>query len=185
MKKVTKSFCFLLAMLLLLSLLGCGKKASKSDKKPSVADEETESVDMMSYIGTWQGSDHDMENIVHYLIFDENGYWNVYINYATLKRAIKQMPERYVSFKITFEGEQPRNNSEHTGCYYEFVPYGKDVFFMDDDGKVICESMKDVSFTKVSEEAGEPSGVVREQARDLFDRVLIAADQESKESAVE
>lgn len=163
MNKMTKWVSLLLAVVLVFALAGCGKE--ESPKKSSQKTTSAEKLDMTSYIGTWQGSDHDGEKVVHYLVFDKEGYWHVYMNYTTLVRAIKQLPNQLVSFPV-FSKVQ---NSDHTGCHYEYVKYDGNEFSMDKDGNVISKSMEDVLFTKVSDATGEPDDKVVEQAKDLFD----------------
>ena len=164
MNKLTKWISLLLAVVLVFALAGCGK--DESPKKESAKTTSTAKPDMSSYIGTWQGSDHDGENVVHYLIFDKEGYWHVSMNYATLKRAIKQLPNQLVSFTVFCKLQ----NSDHTGCYYEYVKYDGDEFSMDEDGNVIFKAMENVVFTKFSKATGEPDDQIVEQAKDLFDR---------------
>lgn len=167
MKIFTKLLCLLLALVMTLSLFGCGKTASSDKNNKTV-------VEVEPYIGTWEGNDHDGENIVHYLIFDEQGYWNVYMNYGTLLRAIKQLPDQLVSFKVFRELQK----SEHTGCYYEYV---EDIAFtekfsIDPDNTLTSVGSAEVFFTKVSTHSGEPSSDVAAEARDLFDRALVEAN---------
>ena len=163
MNKLTKWISLLLAVVLVFALAGCGK--DESPKKESTKTTSAAKPDMSSYIGTWQGSDHDGENVVHYLICGEDGYWHVYMNRATLKRAVKQLPNQLVSFSVFCKVQ----NSDHTGCYYEYVKYNGDEFSKDKDGNVIFKSMENVLFTKVSKAAGEPDDKIVEQAKDLFD----------------
>ena len=80
--------CLALALLMAVCIFGCGKSNNETSNQPA------------SYIGTWKGSDHDGEKVVHYLIFDEDGYWNIYMNHTSLVKAIRQLPEQLVSFKI-------------------------------------------------------------------------------------
>lgn len=163
MRRFTKCICLLLAVVMMLSLFGCGKK----DKK------KTKPVNVEPYIGTWQASDHDGENVVHYLIFDSNGYWNVYMTYSPLLKAIKQLPKQLVSFKVFCEVQK----SEHTGCYYEYaagVDFVKE-FYVDNDGKLHSTSDDEIVFTKISDDAGKPNDKVVSEARDLFDRALVEA----------
>ena len=162
MNKWIKWICLLLVTVLVLSVCGCHKEGASS------ADESKETVDLEPYIGTWRASDHDGENVVHYLIFDEKGYWNVYMNFATLSRAIKQLPEQLVSFKVFCELQK----SNHTGCHYEYV---EDIAFaeeftIDKNGQLSGNGKDDVLFTKISVHSGEPSSDVVEEASDLFDR---------------
>lgn len=160
MNKWLKLVCLLLAMVLMLSLFGCGKK----DKKAAT-------IDVSPYLGTWQGSDHDGENVVHYLIFDANGYWNVYMRYSTLTRAIQQLPNQLVSFKVFRELQQ----SSHTGCYYEYV-VGTDYvnsFRIGEDGMMYSDDYEDIKFLKLYDDYGEPNEIVEGEARDLFDRALM------------
>lgn len=177
MNKFKKWISLALTLLLVVSMVGCGKEPSDK-KQPVKKTEAVSKVDMSSYIGTWKGSDHDGENVVHYLIFDKDGYWRVYMNYDTLKKAIKQLPDRYVSFKVTFAMEDARNNSDHTGCVYEYVKYDADEFSLDKDGKVVSKSMTNVLFEKVSEKTGEPEENIVEQAQDLFIRARKEALEE-------
>lgn len=169
MKNLTKSICLLLVAVLLLTLAGCGKS------EQGVTNDGAQSVvDTKPYIGTWRGSDHDGENVVHYLIFDENGYWNIYMNYNTLLRAIKQLPEQLVSFKVFCELQK----SNHTGCYYEYVEdiaFAED-FSIDANGTMKAAASEDVFFTKISTHSGEPDSHVVAQSRDLFDRALVVAN---------
>ena len=177
MSKLSKWISLVLALVLAVSLVGCGKKSSDK-KQPAKKTEAVSKVDMSSYIGTWKGSDHDGEDVVHYLIFGKDGYWHVYMNHATLKKAIKQLPDRYVSFKVTFTMEDARNNSDHTGCFYEYVEYDADDFSFDKDGKVVSKSIENVLFEKVSEKTGEPEESIVEQAQDLFIRARKDAMEE-------
>ena len=161
MNKVTKALCFLLAMILVLSLCACGEEnGEKNDNSEARED----------YIGTWKGSDHDGENVVHYLIFDNDGYWKVYLDYTPLVRAIKQLPDQLVSFKVFCQLQ----NSGQTKCYYEYVENG-DVdytvtFTLDADGKLKENVETEVVFTKISTHSGEPDETVVQEARELFDR---------------
>lgn len=178
MNKFMKWISLLLVAVLLCSVVGCGKDEGK---KPSARNDEEDKVDMSAYIGTWQGSDHDGENVVHYLVFGESGYWYVYMNRESLARAIGQRGQ-YVSFKVTFEGDadkgtKPLNVSAHTGCYYEYVEYGADAFSMDENGEVSFASAKNVLFTKVSGKTGQPDKTYVDQAKDLFDRAKEQADE--------
>lgn len=167
MKTMTKLLCCLLAVIMLLALCGCGEN-------------EGEQVDnteaKAKYVGTWQGSDHDGENVVHYLIFDNEGYWNVYMNITTLTRAIKQLPDQLVSFK-TFREVQ---NSDHTGCFFEYVKDADGVdytecFSIDEEGQLTKNEETDVYFTKFSTHTGEPDETMIGEARDLFDRARESA----------
>ena len=164
MKKIV---CLALALLMLLSLVACGK----NNKNKRVEDPQK----FEAYIGTWQGSDHDGENVVSYLVFDEGGYWKVYMDYAPLVRAIRQLPDQLVSFSVF----RKLQNSNHTGCYYEYIANDgldyTDMFELDEEGNLVG-SDADVKFSKVSTHSGEPSDEVVEQARDLFDRALIEAN---------
>ena len=178
MNVMKKCLCLLLAVLTVFCLFGCKKddKKKANDKKESVS-EKNSAVDLSPYYGTWKGSDHDGEKVVHYLIFDENGYWNVYMNYEPLLKAIKQMPNMYVSFKI-FRDE--RQNSDHTGCYYRYVENADsasyaDFFTISEDGQLIANDLQDVTFTLESSDYGEPSDKIVAEARDLFDQALIDA----------
>ncbi len=166
MNRLVKWVSLLLAMVLMLSLIGCDKKNSSSKKQET----EEEKVDVTPYIGTWRGSDHDGENVVHYVVFDENGYWNIYMNYATLTPAIRQLSEQLVSLKIFCQVQK----SEHTGCYYEYVEGTEfaEQYVFDEDGLLTAG---DISFTKVSDHSGEPDESVETEARELFDRAREAA----------
>lgn len=169
-----KWLCFVLAMVMLFAFFGCKKKDEKTPAPNS---------SVASYIGTWIGNDHDGENVVHYLIFDENGYWNVYMNATTLARAIRQMSDRYVSFKVTFTGESPRNNSDHTGCFYEYVSNSddatySDVYSINEDGCLVAKDNAELSFEKYSTHTGTPNEEMENEARDLFDRAWNVAHSE-------
>lgn len=160
MNTMKKVLCVLLAMWMSVCFFGCGEK----DEDPAQADPAS------AYLGTWQGSDHDGENVVHYLIFDNDGYWKISMNYTPLVRAIKQLPDQLVSFKIFCKLQ----NSGQTKCYYEYVENG-DVTFVDsytitEDGIMTENSNSAVTYTKVSDHTGEPDATIVEQARDLFDR---------------
>ena len=159
MKNAMRWICALVALVMLLSVSAC----KKQDLPDSVKDSKT-------YIGTWRGSDHNEDKVVHYLIIDEKGYWNVYMNYTTLVRAIKEMPEQLVSFKIFTKVQ----NSKLTGCYYEYVEFAagemaNDVFVMNEETALSLKADDNVQYTKVSDEIGEPGADIVEEARDLFD----------------
>lgn len=163
MSKIVRVVCYLLVVSMALCLCACGVQTE--DEKPDNAEAKER------YIGTWQGSDHDGESVVHYLIFDAEGYWRVYMNYATLTRAIKQLPDQLVSFKIFCQLQ----NSGQTGCFYEYVKDDNGIDFVDDftideDGRLTENKETDVYFTKVSTHTGEPDETMVNEARDLFDR---------------
>lgn len=169
-----KVLCLLLAATMVFAIVGCGKDDTKAPTSSSSENENEDTLDVDTLIGTWQGSDHDEENVVHYLIFDENGYWNIYMNYPTLLRAIKQKSDQLVSFTVFLKLQ----NSDHTGCFYEYVEDSSFVkqFVMDEDGNLMFAADEDVLFTQVSTESGEPSDEIVAQARDLFDRALVEAN---------
>lgn len=149
----------MLVVVLMLPAVGC-KKNKQQSPVPVVNTDE--------FIGTWQGSDHDGEKVVHYLIFDDNGYWNVLMNYPTLTRAIKQKSEQLVSFAVFCELQ----NSQHTGCYYEYVDdaaYTED-FYINGDGCLVNVENEEVVYTQISTDFGEPTEAMRKEAADLFDR---------------
>ena len=161
-----KMVCLLLAILLALSAVGCGKNGNKRNEQKKFE----------PYIGTWQGSDHDEENVVNYLIFDNGGYWKVYMNYTPLVKAIRQRPDQLVSFKIFCQLQK----SGQTGCYYEYVANGNgtdytNLFTIDGENALVGADAS-VRYTKVSTHSGEPSEAVVSEARDLFDRALIEAN---------
>ena len=163
MKKMMKLLCLVMAVLMALSLCACGGQDGSN--------KEDNSQEKEKYIGTWKGSDHDGENIVHYLIFDGDGYWKVYMNYTTLVRAIKQLPDQLVSFKIFCQLQ----NSGQTGCYYEYAPNGEDVDFTDmytvnEDGLMTEVGIEGVTYTKMSTYSGEPDETIVAESADLFDR---------------
>lgn len=167
MKMLKKILCLTMALLLTFSLFGCGEK----DSNPS-----DEVIEKPSYIGTWKGSDHDGKEVVHYLIFDDDGYWNVYLNYKSLTKAIKQLPEQLVSFKI-FRKIQ---NSGQTGCHFEYVKndegsHYEDVFSFNDEGKLVMQNAENVQYVLLSDYVGEPDEAMVEECRDLFDRARTEA----------
>ena len=164
MKKTIKFLCLALTVLMMLSLCACGGQ----DGTNHTDDNDTERD---SYIGTWQGSDHDGENVVHYLIFDGEGYWKIYMNYTTLVRAIKQLPDQLVSFKIFCQLQK----SGQTGCYYEYIANDDstdcaDRFVVNEDGQIVETGVENVAYTKISTHSGEPEEAIVKEASDLFDR---------------
>lgn len=163
MKKKTKILCLALSVLMVLCLCACGASNEGEITDNGQVDE--------SYIGTWKGSDHDGENIVHYLIFDGEGYWNIYMNYTTLVRAIKQLPDQLVSFKIFCQLQK----SGQTGCYYEYIANDDstdyaDRFVVNEDGQIVESGVENVAYTKISTHSGEPEENIVKEASDLFDR---------------
>ncbi len=165
MKKTIRLLCLVLAMLMLVSLVGCGK--GKSYKKNPLSTQQK----LQQYTGTWRGSDHDGENVVHYLVFDEEGYWNIYMNFQSLTTAVKQLPDQLVSFKIFTQLQK----SGQTGCYYEYVKNEgninyADYFIIDEDGRLAESDKSDVHFTRISDESGAPAESIVNEARSLFDR---------------
>ena len=168
MRLFVKWTCLLLVIVLVaISFVGCGKKEASSASDGNYATTDAENAEKAaSLIGTWQGSDHDGENIVRYLIIDEKGYWNICMNYATLEKAIKQMPDRYKSFPVTFTIDEPRNNSDHTGCFYEYVEGDSyvDQFSIDEDGNLTAKFASDVTFSQCTKSFEE----VNDEAKDVF-----------------
>lgn len=164
MKKTIRLLCFVLAVLMLVSAIGCGKK--KTYKKDPLSTQQK----LQQYVGTWQGSDHDGENVVHYLVFDEEGYWNIYMDLKPLTTAIKQLPDQLVSFKIFTQLQK----SGQTGCHYEYIKNDgninyADYFTIDKDGRLAESGTSEVYFTRISEESGAPAESIVSEARDLFD----------------
>ncbi|MBQ3259167.1 MAG: hypothetical protein IJA68_01455 [Clostridia bacterium] len=161
MRAFKRVLCLFLAWALTLCLFGCGNGGN---------DRDIGTDDIASYIGTWKGSDHDGENVVHYLIFDEDGYWNVYMNYKSLVKAIRQLPEQLVSFKIF----RQLQNSDQTGCHFEYVKNDGDSHYVDafsiSDGHLVAKDNEDVLFTLISDYTGEPDETMIAESGDLFDR---------------
>ena len=165
MRMFKKMMCLVLALLMTVCVFGCGKGQSNDASKQPV-----------SYIGTWKGSDHDGEKVVHYLIFDEDGYWNIYMNHTSLVKAIRQLPEQLVSFKIF----RKLQNSGQTGCHFEYVKNTDDshyesLYFFDDMGNLVMKDNENLQFTFVSDYVGEPNDTIVEESRDLFDRARTEA----------
>ena len=160
MNTMKKSLCLVLALLIATCVFGCGQDNAK----------EAEPADLSAYFGTWQGSDHDEENVVHYLIFDNDGYWKISMNYTPLVRAIKQLPDQLVSFKIFCQLQ----NSGQTKCFYEYIKNDgityDDYYTIGEDGKMTESGNAEVTYTKISTHTGEPNGTIVAQAQDLFDR---------------
>ena len=160
MNTMKKWLCVLLALMMAVCLFGCGEDDKKNE----------EPADVSAYLGTWQGSDHDEENVVHYLIFDNDGYWKVSMNYTPLVRAIKQLPDQLVSFKIFCQLQK----SGQTKCFYEYIENGDnsyaDYYTIGEDGKMTENGIDGVHYTKVSAHTGEPDSTIVAQAQDLFDR---------------
>ena len=161
MNKKFQWLCVFVAALMMCCTVACGKQ---DDGKNDNA------VSLESYYGTWQGSDHDEENVVHYLIFDNDGYWKISMNYTPLVRAIKQLPEQLVSFKIFCQLQ----NSGQTKCFYEYIQNDDityaDYYTIGEDGKMTEAGNTEVTYTKVSDHTGEPDSAMIAQAQDLFDR---------------
>lgn len=163
MALIKKMMCLALALLMAVCIFGCGKSNNETPKPAS-------------YIGTWKGSDHDGKNVVHYLIFDEDGYWNIYMNHTSLVKAIRQLPEQLVSFKIF----RKLQNSGQTGCHFEYVKNTEDshyegLYFFDDMGNLVVKDNEHLHFTFVSDYVGEPNDTMVEESRDLFDRARTEA----------
>ena len=160
MNKLLKWICLMLVAVLMLPMVGCKKKVQPS--APIAV------VDIEDYLGTWQSSAHDGEKVVHYLIFDEDGYWNVHMNYPTLTRAIRQKPDQLVSFAVFCELQ----NSKHTGCHYEYVDDATytERFYIDDEGNLVDKEDEEVVFAQISKDSGEPTETMKKEAADLFDR---------------
>ena len=160
MKMMKKLLCLALAFMMAVCLFGCGE----DDKK------NAEPSDLSDYIGTWQGSDHDEDSVVQSLIFDNDGYWKIYMNYTPLVRAIKLLPDELVSFKIFCQLQ----NSGQTKCFYEYVKNDDvtyaDSYTIDEDGEMTENGNSEITYTKVSAQSGEPDSTIVAQAQDLFDR---------------
>lgn len=160
MNTMKRFLCVMMALMMMVTLFGCGEDNKK----------KAEPNDVSAYLGTWQGSDHDEKNVVHYLIFDNDGYWKVSMNYTPLVRAIKQLPDQLVSFKIFCQLQ----NSGQTQCFYEYVKNDAiaydDYYIIDEDGKMTENGIDDVYYTKISTHTGEPDSTIVTQAQDLFDR---------------
>ena len=169
MKKLKKLLCLVMVLVMALCLFGCGNKGKDGAQS-------NDAKETASYIGTWKGSDHDGEKVVHYLIFDNDGYWNVHMDYKSLVKAIKQLPEQLVSLKV-FRMVQ---NSAQTGCFFEYVKNEdgesyKDIFTIDDNGVMIQKDNAKISYEKVSDYVGEPDETIVGEAKDLFDRARVEA----------
>ena len=127
--------------------------------------------DKTAYYGTWASVDNELYGDspeIHYLIFDENGYWLVYIYYITMLNCMKGglMPCDVDLFLNT------DRTTETYGCqftYFERTDY-TDRFEIDANGNLYEKVDPTDLYTKYSENTGYPEDAIIEECRELFER---------------
>ena len=172
MRKIKRCIGILLVAVLFAGLLAgcCCTNLFKPDKT--------------AYYGTWASVDNELYGDspeIHYLIFDENGYWLVYIYYITMLNCMKGglMPCDVDLFLNT------DRTTETYGCQftyfeYEYTDY-TERYEIDDNGNLYEKVDPTDLYTKYSANTGYPEDAIIEECRALFERA--EAEVEAKKIA--
>ncbi len=159
MKRIKSLLCIFLVVTLIGTLfVGCNKQ-SKSE-----------------YLGTWKTSTG--ADAINYLIFDENGYWQVRLDYTPLRQAISDKPDLFTTFEHFIDGNVYPGL---TYCEFEYVENTEynnytDTYVIDENGKLgYKDAIFPVYYTKQSDNTGYPSDAILAEAKAIFDKAMAAA----------
>lgn len=130
-----------------------------------------EETNKANYLGTWVRRS-STGNIFSCVIFDENGYWEIFMDHSGLSYGISQKPELFTTFEHFIDGNV---NSDITYCdfeYHENSDYTKQ-FRMDDSGNLYPNAgTGDWYYTKYSDHTGYPEDAILKEAKAIFDRAM-------------
>jgi len=159
MKKARNYIGIMLVVVLLASVfIGCKKNAEP---------------DKTGYLGTWTCKTNS--DTVQYLIFDEKGYWSIFIDYKSLLNGMQQRPELFTTFEHFIDGNVYPGISHCTFSYTEDTDYIKytDTYVIDENEKLdITDGTGLFSYTKHSDHTGYPEDAILNEAKEIFDRAL-------------
>lgn len=142
-----KLICVLLCIGILSSVFmtGCGQKGENK------------------YIGTWRAD--TVGTILNYLVFDENGYWEVFIIEQGLAYGMSENPDVFTSFDdfvdgATFPGITDCRIEYHAGAGYT------DSFTITEDNRMI--NAVGTEYRKVSDHSGSIDGDLRARIEAIY-----------------
>ena len=188
MRKAKKCLGFLLAAVLLVSLLtGC----SCRNFVENLAEKVHENEDYSAFYGTWVSTvntkvNSDLDQIADYKIFDANGYWDVYITYRGLRNGMEAQPKSFTTFEHFIDGNILPGIS---GCTFEYVEntpdkHYSDTFKVNEDGTLERKNSNSLFYQKHSPCVGYPENSILEECKEIFERA--AADyQEARKAEIE
>lgn len=159
MKKMKTFIGIMLVAILLAGVFaGCEKNAD---------------ADNTQYLGTWVCK--TSSDTVQYLIFDEEGYWSVFIDYTSLLNGMRQRPELFSTFEHFIDGNIYAGISN---CQFEYIrdnEYTKytEKYVINESGKLDVKNSSGLSpYTKFSDNTGYPEDAILKEAKAIFDRAL-------------
>ena len=125
------------------------------------------------YLGTWVCK--TSSDTVQYLVFDENGYWDIFIDYKSLLNGMQQRPELFSTFEHFIDGN---TYSGVTHCSFkytknnEYVKY-TEKYVIDENGNLDFEGSTGLfPYKKFSDNTGYPEEIILKEAKEIFDRAL-------------
>ena len=134
--------------------------------------------DTSEYHGTWVRSlDRDLVNC---LIFDENGYWDIFIDYRGILYGMRERPELFSTFDHFIDGH---TYGGITGCSFKYIAntdYSNytDTYEIDENGKLdFIGSTGAFPYERYSYHTGYPEDAILTQCRDIFNRALNESKQ--------
>ncbi len=154
--KIVKIVAILIVFTLVLSLSACGNSEKDESKN--------------NLLGTWIQETSD--NIIDCKIFDENGYWEIFVNYQGLHNAMKNRPELFVDFQDFLNG---KTYNGITGCTFEYhknTEYSNyiDEYEINSEGMLVLKSDQNlVQYKRFSENSGYPEDSIIEQVKKIYD----------------
>ena len=152
--KITKRCLGILLIVVLIATLFVGCK--KSDKT--------------KYFGTW--TKNNGSDMVSCMIFDENGYWEIFVDYQGLLNGMKQKPDAFSTFEDFIDGN---TLSGVTHCTFKYVSNSDyaDIYEIDESGKLSFKDGSSITpYTKFSDNTGYPEDAIIEKVKAIFDRAM-------------
>ncbi len=156
-RKIIKFLAALTAFILVLSLSACGnshKEGSKND-----------------LLGTWVQESSD--TTIDYIIFDENGYWEIFVNYYGLRNAMQDRPELFEDFQDFLDGN---TYNGITGCTIEYNQNMKnnnyiDKYEINSEGFLVLKSDQNlVQYKRLSDNLEYPEKTIVDEIKKMYDR---------------
>jgi len=130
-------------------------------------------ADKTKYLGTWMCK--TSSDTAQYLIFDENGYWSVFIDYRSLLNGMQQRPELFSTFEHFIDGNTYSGISNCTFEYTKDNDYVKytEKYVINENGTLDFEGSTGLfPYTKYSDNTGYPEDAILKEAKEIFDRAL-------------
>ena len=135
--------------------------------------EKSTGTDKTRYLGTW--TCNTSSDTAEYLIFDENGYWSIFIDYRSLLNGMQQRPELFSTFEHFIDGNVYSGISKCTFKYIKDTDSQKytEEYVIDENGNLdFIGSTGLFPYKKYSDNTGYPEEAILKEAKKIFDRAL-------------